>query len=349
MTMTNETIQEGLCSSQRHTSFYLSSGTPGNIPVIFCHGWPELSLSWRHQLPSLAALGFQAIAPDMRGYGRSSQHPAIEDYAVPEIEADMIELLDHIGAEKAIWVGHDWGTPIVWSIAQHHPDRCHGVAGICVPYLPNGFTLPELVRGVDRKIYPEDQFPLGQWDYWQFHRDAPNKCRRGFERNLDNTFRALFRSGQSDSKSSPSITAMIRTMGGWFGPDGAAAPDMPIDTGVIHPSDLAAYVAAYERTGFSGPNNWYRNDQRNTEHARLAKTRNLEMPALFVHAANDGICETINSSLASPMRAHCQNLTEVTIESGHWVAQEKPDALNVALADWISSQFPEFARIVGSG
>ena len=340
MAETQKTIQEGRCSSERHTSFYLQSGAPGKLPVIFCHGWPELSLSWRHQLPFMAELGFHAIAPDMRGYGQSSQHPDVENYAVEEMEADMIELLDHIGAEKAIWVGHDWGTPIVWSIAQNHPERCLGVAGICVPFLPNGFTLPELVRGVDREIYPNDQFPLGQWDYWQFHRDEPDKCRRGFEGNLENTFRVLFRSGQRESKSSPSITAMIQMMGGWFGPDGAPAPDMPIDTNVIDEAELASYVAAYKQTGFSGPNNWYRNDQRNIAHAQSAKTQKLEMPVLFVHAANDGICETLNSPLAAPMREHCRHLTEATIESGHWVAQEKPEDLNRILSNWITSQLP---------
>src|SRR3984893_4013113 len=107
-----------------HTSFYLACGAEDAPPIIFLHGWPELSISWRHQLPVFAGLGFRALAPDMRGYGRSSAYPRHEDYAQPEIVADMIELLDGIGAERAIWVGHDWGSPVVWSIAQHYPQRC---------------------------------------------------------------------------------------------------------------------------------------------------------------------------------------------------------------------------------
>jgi pimeloyl-ACP methyl ester carboxylesterase len=132
-------VTENIAKSQRHTSFYLACGMSEATPIIFLHGWPELSISWRHQLPTFASLGFRALAPDMRGYGRSSIYSRHEDYALEQVVADMIELLDAIGAERAVWVGHDWGSPAVWSIAQHHPQRCHGVANLCVPYIPDGF------------------------------------------------------------------------------------------------------------------------------------------------------------------------------------------------------------------
>ena len=103
---------------------------------MFVHGWPELSISWRHQLPCFAAMGFRAVAPDMRGYGCSSVYPRHEDYALRQSTRDMIELLDSLGREKAVCVGHDWGSPVVWSLGSHHPDRCHGVANLCVPYIP---------------------------------------------------------------------------------------------------------------------------------------------------------------------------------------------------------------------
>ena len=124
-------VLENVARTARHASFYLSCGPNDGIPIIFVHGWPELSISWRHQLPVFAGLGYRCIAPDMRGYGRSSVYPRHEDYAQQEIVADMIELLDHLGARRAVWVGHDWGAPVVWGIAQHHPDRCHAVANLC--------------------------------------------------------------------------------------------------------------------------------------------------------------------------------------------------------------------------
>jgi len=177
-------IMEHVAKSQRHTSFYLACGAPQATPIIFLHGWPELSISWRHQLPAFASLGFQALAPDMRGYGRSSIYTRHEDYALEEVVADMMELLDAIGAEGAVWVGHDWGSPVVWSIAQHHPQRCHGVANLCVPYIPEGFAVETVIPLSDRKIYPEDRFPTAQWDYQLFYRENFAAARAGFESNI---------------------------------------------------------------------------------------------------------------------------------------------------------------------
>src|SRR5882757_2815815 len=130
-------VTEHTVKSARHTTGYLACGAETAPLLIFVHGWPELSISWRHQLPVFAALGFRCIAPDMRGYGRSTIYRRHEDYALEHSVRDMIELLDSLGRHKAVWVGHDWGSPVVWSIGSHHPDRCFGVVNLCVPYLPS--------------------------------------------------------------------------------------------------------------------------------------------------------------------------------------------------------------------
>jgi pimeloyl-ACP methyl ester carboxylesterase len=101
-------ILEHVVKTARHTSFFLSCGAAQATPIVFVHGWPELSISWRGQVPIFGGLGFRAIAPDMRGYGRSSVYSRHEDYGLEAIVADMLELLDALGAKKAIWVGHDW-------------------------------------------------------------------------------------------------------------------------------------------------------------------------------------------------------------------------------------------------
>jgi len=156
-------ITEHVVKTKRHTTAYLSCGASDAPILSFLHGWPELSISWRHQLPVFAELGFRCVAPDMRGYGRSSVYGQHADYAVENSVRDMIELLDSFGREKAVWVGHDWGSPVVWDIASHHPDRCHGVANLCVPYLPKGFAPENFLPLVDRTLYPESKFPAGQW------------------------------------------------------------------------------------------------------------------------------------------------------------------------------------------
>ena len=333
-------VFEHVAKSARHTSFYLASGAEAATPIIFVHGWPELSISWRHQLPVFAGLGFRAIAPDMRGYGRSSVPARQEDYAQAHIVADMIELLDSLGAEKAIWVGHDWGAPVVWGIAQQHPDRCHGVASLCVPYIPSGFAPEEIIPLADRSIYPEDKFPAAQWDYQLFYRENFDAAHTGFEANVRGTVKALFRAGGPAGKGQPAMTAFTRANGGWFGP-GRGAPDLPRDETVLTLEDENRYTAALTRNGFFGADSWYMNGEANVAFAARAKANwRLAMPVLFLHAAYDFVCETIDSRLADPMRAHCANLTEATVNSGHWMAQEKPDQVNAALANWLAVKIP---------
>ena len=97
----------------------------------------------------------------------------------------------------AILVGHDWGSPVVWSIAQHYPQRCHGVVNLCVPYVPEGFSVERVLPLADRKVYPEDRFPAAQWDYQLFYRENFAAARAGFEANVRATVKALFRAGSA--------------------------------------------------------------------------------------------------------------------------------------------------------
>lgn len=333
-------VAEHVVETPRHTTFYLEAGASDGPLVIFVHGWPELSLSWRHQLPSLASLGFRPVAPDMRGYGRSSVYTRHEDYALEHIVKDMIELLDALGRDRAVWVGHDWGSPVVWSIASHHPDRCHGVASLCVPYFASGFTLDTIVPLVDRRVYPEAQYPAGQWDYQLFYEESFAKAHAGFEANVRNTVKALFRKGSPSGKGKPSRTATVRRDGGWFGGAGQA-PDVPMDADVVTEADLEAYAGALARNGFFGPDSWYMNHRANAAFAaRAVNGGRLSMPVLFLHGEYDYTCETVESGLAGPMRRDCADLTEVTVQSGHWMAQEKPVIVNAALAKWLATKLP---------
>lgn len=333
-------ITEHVTRSARHTTFYLATGPEDGTPVIFVHGWPELSISWRGQLPVFGGLGFRAIAPDMRGYGRSSTYGTHADHCLEEIVGDMIELLDHLGAEKAIWVGHDWGAPVVWALAQHHPERCLGIANLCVPYLPNGLSPEEMGPLVNRDIYPEDQFPVGQWDYFLYYRENFDAACAAFEADPAATVRILFRSGSPDVMDKPGRTASVRATGGWFG--GGGAPDIPRDENVISAADEAAYAAALTRNGFFGPDSWYINAEANRDFAARVKDHwQLTMPVHFIHGKYDVTCETVVSRLADPMREWCSDLSESIVESGHWMAQEKPREVNSALAGWLARKLPE--------
>ena len=333
-------ITEHTVRTARHTSFYLACGATDAPLIIFVHGWPELAISWRHQLPVFAALGFRCIAADMRGYGRSSSYPRHEDYALSEITTDMRELLTALGQDKAIWVGHDWGAPVVWTMASHYPELCHGVANLCVPYFANGFTPQNFIPLIDRTVYPEDRFPWGQWEYMAFYEENFDLAHRAMEADVYATVKALFRKGGPDRAGKPSRTATTRHDGGWFGGLGRA-PDLPLDRDVLSEEDLHRYVSSLQRNGFFGPDSWYMNHARNGVFARQAKhDGRLTMPVLFFHGAHDYTCETMTSRLAEPMRADCEDLTEVVVPSGHWMAQEQPVGVNAGLARWLAAKFP---------
>ena len=304
-------ITENVLKKSEHTTFYLACG-PRDGPV----------------------------APDMRGYGRSTVHPRHEDYALPHSVNDMLELLQSTGRERALWIGHDWGSPVVWSIAAHHPERCIGVASLCIPYLPDGFTPDNLVPLVDRTVYPESEYPAGQWDYQFFYQDNFELARTAFERNVTNAVKAMFRRGDPAGVTKPSRLATIRRDGGWFGGAGVA-PDLPLDPAVLTETDLHAYAAALERNGFFGPDSWYMNPERNEKYAKEADHRGmLSMPVLFLHGAYDTVCATVGTRLADPMRHSCADLTEVIVQSGHWMAQEQPVAVNRAVTQFIGLKLP---------
>ena len=130
-------------SSPRHTTRYWEAGPADGPLMIFLHGWPQIGLMWRAQVEALASEGWHCVAPDMRGYGGSSAPTAAEAYALKEIVEDMVELHDHLGARPAIWVGHDWGSPVAGALAAHHAKRSRGIVLISVPYFSGWIRLAE--------------------------------------------------------------------------------------------------------------------------------------------------------------------------------------------------------------
>jgi pimeloyl-ACP methyl ester carboxylesterase len=334
MATTEHTAKTG-----RHTTFYLAAGPEDGPLVIFVHGWPELSISWRHQLPALAALGFRAIAPDMRGYGRSTVYGRHRDYAQEDIVGDMIELIDHLSRDQAVWVGHDWGSPVVWNVASHHPERCTAVASLCIPYFTLERGLDHTMAMVDRGVYPEKEFPNGQWDYMRHYEENFAEAIAPLDASVCNFLKLAFRKGDPAGEGKPAITASARRNRGLLG--GGALPDVARDADIVSEEDLSIYVAALERNGFYGPSSWYMNHTANADYAKSASDRGyLDMPALFLNARYDYVCECTHSQLAEPMRSYCRNLTELTIRSGHWMAQEKPLEVNAAIAKWLVTSVP---------
>jgi pimeloyl-ACP methyl ester carboxylesterase len=261
-----------------------------------------------------------------------------EDYAQEHIVRDMIELLDSLGREKAVWVGHDWGSPVAWNIASHHPERTEAVASLCVPYYTIDRGFEHTLTFVDRKLYPADEFPYGQWDYMRYYEESFAEAIAPMDANVEKFIKIAFRKGNPQGEGQRAVTSTARRSHGMLGAD---LPDLARDDDVITAEDLSRYVSALQRNGFFGPSSWYMNHIANAAYGRAAKNDGyLDMPALFLNARYDYVCECTHSRLAEPMRTYCRNLTEVTIRSGHWIAQEKPREVNAELVKWLATKVP---------
>lgn len=326
------------------TTFYWSAGPPDGPLVILIHGWPANGEIWKPQLLALAALGFRTIAPDTRGYGRSSVPEDPGDYALEHHVGDLLTLLAHLGRGKAVWVGHDWGAGLVSAFAAQRPQNCAGAAFLAVPYrmLDNG--LEGEVALSRRDIYPEAQFPFAQWDYQAFHVEQPGASAAQLVADVPATIRFLYRAGNPATYGKPSPLAFLRKAGGWWGGAGSA-PEVPFES-TLYAGDKEAFdrmVAEFEKNGFEGPNAYYLNHEANRKYAEKAPNGGrLGYPTLLIHAKWDGVCDTTLSALAEPMRELCDDLTEVTIDAGHWVAHEKPEETNAAIVRWIATKIPTY-------
>src|SRR5215475_10185057 len=156
--------------------------------VLLCHGFPESWYSWRHQLAALAEGGFRAVAPDMRGYGRTDRPQAIDQYTLFHQVGDMVGLLDALGAAQAVIAGHDWGAPVAWHAALMRPDRFRGVIGLSVPFRPRGPDRPSTVM-------PQTEDAV----FYQLYFQTPGVAEAELERDVRSTMRRLAYAGSGDA------------------------------------------------------------------------------------------------------------------------------------------------------
>jgi pimeloyl-ACP methyl ester carboxylesterase len=325
-------------SSLRHTTRYWEAGPAGGPLMIFLHGWPGIGLMWRAQVEAFASEGWHCVAPDMRGYGGSSAPTTSEAYALKEIIDDMVELHDHLGARPAIWVGHDLGSPVAGALAAHHSKRCLGVVLTSVPYSPEGFALPSLLPLVDRKLYPVDQYPDGQWDYYRFYLTHFDQTVTDFNADIPATLAAIYRAGNPTAVGQVYRSALVSRNGGWFG-SAHRAPATPPDPTLWPAADFDALIGAFRVTGFRPANSWYLNDTANIAYAHTAPDGGrLRQPVLFVNGEFDGICDITRSRLGEPMRSTCQHLSVTNLPAGHWLPLERKTELVQSIRSWIATE-----------
>jgi pimeloyl-ACP methyl ester carboxylesterase len=287
--------------------------------VLLCHGWPELSYSWRHQIPALAAAGFHVAAPDMRGFGRTSAPADIDAYSIFDHVGDMVALVAALGEKRAIIVGHDWGAPVAWHAALFRPDVFSAVAGMSVPPPSRG-------RGRPLDTLRESGITNFYWQYFQ----TPGVAEREFERDVDVTMRTLLGRGFSD----PAAPLFIEDGKGFLGDISAAGP-LP---DWLSEADLSYFSEAYRKSGFRGGLNWYRNIDRNWELTAPWQGAQIHQPSLFIAGSNDSVVTgLIGAKRVADMERVLPNLKQKLIidGAGHWVQQERADEVNAALIAFV--------------
>lgn len=327
--------------------FYLTAGPEKGPLLMFLHGWPGLAVTWRPQLLGLASLGFRVVAPDMPGYGGTWTSEDASEFELEKVVPQLLELLHHVGGKdaKAIWFGHDWGCGPLNAIAAHHPEACRAMVGISVPYRTLEMGLPAFLHIVDRELYPESEYPNGQWDYQIFYEQEPRAVDRQFETNVRGYVKLLFSRGSPAAARAPARTAQVVKDKGWFGGPGAPIPDLPLEKTVLDADMLDQLTESLTRKGFRGATSWYLNHEANRRWG-LEKSVDggvLKMPFLFIHTEYDAVCQTVyNPQLTQAMRDLCQNLSEFVIKSGHWGALECPEEVNAGVVSWIIKEVSDW-------
>ncbi|WP_431233643.1 alpha/beta fold hydrolase [Mycolicibacterium psychrotolerans] len=325
-------------STPRHTTHYLESGPADGPLMIFLHGWPSIGLIWHAQLDAFAADGWRCVAPDLRGYGGSSAPAATDAYAVEEIVADMAELHDHLGGDAAIWVGHDWGSIVAGAVTAHEPERCRGAVLTSWAYFPDANSLTTLVSLVDRAIYPADEYPDGQWDYYRYYTTHFEAAVADLDADHAATLASVYRPGSPAAARKVSPTAVVTRNGGRFG-SAHRAPPTPADPALWPPDDFDVLVQAFEAHGFRGPCAWYTNDDANIAYALTAPNGGrLSQPVLFVNGEWDPICSITGNRQGDPMRAACVDLTVTNLTGGHWLPVECKYELTETIRSWLRSK-----------
>jgi pimeloyl-ACP methyl ester carboxylesterase len=286
-------------------------------PVILLHGFPELAFSWRHQFPALAAAGFRAIAPDQRGYGRTDVPAEVRDYRIEELIADVHGLLDALELDTATFVGHDWGSLLLWQMAMRAPERIERMVILNIPHYPR---LPVDPIQVMRERFGDDFYIVNFQD--------SDEADRTFADDPVHFFDMMMRRGQISREQFDQLPQEVKALSLLKLVARSHGSGEPLLTD----AERDYFAAAFANSGFTGPINWYRNWTLNWE-TQEGYDQRIGIPTLFIGAVDDVIIAPEHIEAMKPlvndleihMLEHC----------GHWSQQERPDEVNRLMIDWL--------------
>src|SRR5579875_307846 len=311
----------------RGTRIHLVEDGPENGPlVLLVHGFPESWYSWRHQIPVLAQAGYHAAAIDVRGYGRSSAPLEVEAYGMLHHVNDNLGVVEALGHDTAVVVGHDWGSPIAANSALLRPDVFTAVGLLSVPYSPRGSRRPTDV------LAALDDGHGGEFYISYFQ--APGRAEAEIEADVRTWLTGIYAALSGGAVSRDEVVPML-----FVRPGGRLADRFP--AGLARPdwmtgADLDFFCGEFERTGLTGPLNRYRNIDRDWADLAAWHHAPITQPSLFIGGELDGPTTWQAGSIAN-FAGTLPGLvgSHILDGCGHWVQQERPDETNRLLIDWL--------------
>ncbi|HEU5025827.1 MAG TPA: alpha/beta hydrolase [Spirillospora sp.] len=312
-------ITHRFVDSQSGLRMHVAEAGEGPL-VLLLHGFPECWYSWRHQLTALADAGFHAVAPDQRGYARTGGPADPAPYSILHLVGDAVGLIEALGGERAVVVGHDWGAPVAWHTAQMRPDKVRGVVGMSVPHRPRSSTPPVASM---RRMFGDG--------FYMVRFQEPDAPEAEFDRDRAAAFRRMLYAASGDGPG----TALIAPEGGGVLD---ACPEPEKLPAWLTEDDIAAYVAEYADSGFTGPINWYRNLDRNWDLTAAWHRAQISPPALYIAGDRD-LVATGAMHAVEHLSDFVPNLRDTVWLSGcgHWTQQECPAEVNDALIGFLDA------------
>ena len=292
--------------------FFVAEAGEAGAPLVLClHGFPECWASWRYQLPVLAQSGYYAVAPDLRGYGFTGGPKEVDAYRQSVLVEDVMALIQALGYESAILMGHDWGCGLAWQVARQYPQAIKAVIGMSVPY---GGPAPEPPTAAMRKLF-EDRF------FYMLYFQQPALPEQELEADVAHSLRCIFHGlsadGIADFNVKPDDTGFLQSM-----------PVPETQPRWMREEDLAYYVERFEHSGFTGPINWYRAMDASWQESRDDSNWQITMPTLFIGGLQDPVIMFGQKALQR-MPDYIPDLRTVMLDQcGHWIQMEQAAEVN---------------------
>jgi pimeloyl-ACP methyl ester carboxylesterase len=295
--------------------------------VLLCHGFPELWISWRAQLAALAAAGYRAVAPDMRGYGGTSAPDDTTAYSQLHLVGDMVELVRALKETQAVIVGHDWGAPVAWNAALLRPDVFRAVVGMSVPFAPPGGRVDLLSALSQADIH----------DFYMQYFQTPGLAEAELERDVGASIRRIHfgASGEGQALLGRPTFGAVDSAKGFLGHlvEPPALPEWWSE------ADIAHYTNEFTRTGFRGGLSWYRNIRRSWELLTPWRGQVIRQPSMFIGGSSDDVLKfTASQAQIDHFGKTLPGLrgSHILSGAGHWIQRERARQVNSLLMDFLA-------------